>query len=67
MAHYKPIGQAHSDYLKAMKLKHEGITQLSFHIKEYQLALDMSSIEYSVTHPTDEALAKRISQNIRYD
>jgi hypothetical protein len=44
-----------------MKLNHEGITQLSFHIKEYQIALEMSDIEYSVSHPTDEALAKRIA------
>ena len=27
----------------------------------------MSDIEYSVIHETDEALAKRISQNIKYD
>jgi hypothetical protein len=61
MAFYKPIGEAHKDYLKVMKLNHEGITQLSFHIKDYEIAIDMSSIEYEVTHPTDEALAKRIS------
>ena len=50
-----------------MKLKADDLTQLSFHIKDYEISLDMSSIEYEVTHPTDDALAKRISQNIKYD
>lgn len=50
-----------------MKLNSEGLTQLSFHIKEYVLAIDISDIEYSVTHPTDTALAARITQNLKYD
>ena len=61
MAYYKPIGQAHADYLKLMKLNSDDLTQLSFHIKDYEIAIDMSSIEYEVTHSTDEAMANRIS------
>ena len=54
MAFFKPIGTSHEEYLKAMNLNHEGITQLSFNIKDYSLVVDMKDIEYSVDHPTDE-------------
>jgi hypothetical protein len=67
MQFYKSIGMAHEKYLKAMKLKHEDIAQLSFHIKDYQLLLDVDNISYVVKHPTDGGIESRIQKNIKYD